>query len=152
MYHDVCFNGFFSGSHASVVTSRCLQKWQYSHLAGPNGWCNLPGPTKQAELWATLKNHHCSTSYQIIQTQTMMKTGRMHGFCLAMRQQQLGIIAFSRLDPDASAMSRLCRAQVLSNAFEAGYLRLYRDMLSSIYHSSIYTSNYILYWQMMSII
>eukprot|EP00434_Breviolum_minutum_P022250 symbB.v1.2.019636.t1/scaffold1616.1/size109294/12 len=36
------------------------------------------------------------------------------------RQQQLGIIAFSRLDPDASAMSRLCRAQVLSNAFDLG--------------------------------
>lgn len=36
------------------------------------------------------------------------------------RQQKLGIIAFSRLDPDLCPLSQLCRAQVLSNAFDLG--------------------------------
>ena len=64
---------------------------------GPSGWCSFCWPALQAGM-----------------------LGWNVGFArwwTADRQQQLGIIACSRLDPDVCPLSRACRAQVLSNAF-----------------------------------
>ena len=71
--------------------------------AGPSGWCYLCRPPLQA-----------GACWVIYSFKTEMWC---HHLCPHLRQQKLGIIAFSRLDPDLCPLSQLCRAQVLSNAF-----------------------------------
>eukprot|EP00435_Cladocopium_sp_Y103_P025594 s1269_g6.t1 len=110
----------------AAASSQAPEKLQLPRVSDPSESSAISGPLRrqQKEHWRE-EAQSSSEKYRLRKDEpkALVLEDLVVGATFAdprFRQQKLGVIAFSRLDPDLCPLSRLCRAQVLSNAFDLG--------------------------------